>query len=98
MYSRYILESIQIFSLSFLIGSVLNAVFKKLGERLPNDNVSVFIQSVLHLLAILNVSYILTIYHLKLHESYYPTVLLSSFLFSLQTNMIQGFQQVLGLI
>lgn len=92
IYSNYILQSLYVFSLSFIVGVIIDNAFTKLTK---DYNQYAFILSCLQLVTIISVSYILHEYHFNYSETYTPRVLFSSFLLSLQTNMITNFRSIL---
>jgi hypothetical protein len=83
----------QVFLYCFLLGSVINNFFYKYQKSLKNPNklLLAFIQ----LFTIITIAYILqTIrFFQDYFEEYAPNVLFSSFLISLQTNMISNFKE-----
>lgn len=92
IYSNYILQSLYVFSLSFIIGVFIDNIFIKL--TLKNEKYK-FLLSVIQLITIVSTSYMLHEYRFNYSETYTPRVLFSSFLLSLQTNMITNFRSIL---
>lgn len=80
IYSNYILQSLYVFSLSFIIGVFIDNIFIKL--TLKNEKYK-FLLSVIQLITIVSTSYMLHEYHFNYSETYTPRVLFSSFLLSL---------------
>jgi hypothetical protein len=92
IYNNYILQSLYVFSLSFVVGVVIDNTFIKLVKQYEKYSI---ILSLIQLVTIISVSYILHEYHFNYSEMYTPRVLFSSFLLSLQTNMITNFRSIL---
>lgn len=83
----YIINSIIIFIFSFVFGIYINKIFEKLYDQYPDiELLLVFLQ----LFVIILLTYVLYKYKLLnfAFEYYNPHILFSSFLFSLQTQMI----------
>ena len=86
-FNRYLTSSLYVFSTCFVIGIVLDNIFKRLTSEFPSHTLLLaFIQ----LFIVIVLSFVLKKY-LKL-ESYTPHVLFSTFLFSLQSTMINNFR------
>ena len=95
-YINYIHKSLQIFLLCFIIGSYVNNVFIIIQKR--NPQINTFVIAVLQLITIISITYLLRkekIFH-SFFEEYSPNVLFSTFLVSLQTNMINNFKSALS--
>lgn len=91
-YHNYILQSLHIFILSFIIGVAIDNSFAKLLGIYKDKKI---VLAILQLFVIITVSYILHKYHFQYTETYTPSVLFSSFLLSLQTTMITSFRAIL---
>jgi hypothetical protein len=89
IYQNYILQSLHVFTLSFVLGVVIDNTFKKILQTYPDKSLYL---AFLQLFTVISVSYILHEYHFRYSETYTPHVLFSSFLLSLQTTMIQNFR------
>lgn len=94
-YIDYTLKSLQVFILCFILGTFIDKQFHKYQESLNNPNYIIigFIQ----LVTIISITYILhSVQFLQqFFEEYTPNVLFSSFLLSLQSNMIDNFKRTL---
>lgn len=94
-YIDYTLKSLQVFILCFILGTFIDTQFRKYQEstKEPNPILIGFIQ----LVTIISITYVLqTVQFLQqFFEEYTPNVLFSSFLLSLQSNMINNFKHIL---
>lgn len=94
-YTEYTLKSLQVFILCFILGTFIDKKFHEYQESLENPNHIIigFIQ----LVTIISITYILhSVQFLQqFFEEYTPNVLFSSFLLSLQSNMINNFKRSL---
>lgn len=94
-YIDYTLKSLQVFILCFILGTFIDTQFRKYQEstKEPNPILIGFIQ----LVTIISITYVLqTVQFLQqFFEEYTPNVLFSSFLLSLQSNMIDNFKHIL---
>lgn len=94
-YKAFILKSITIFFLIFIIGYNVNKFFEKVQERNPDISPGLF--GFIHLLCIINIAYIIHASEISKHfELYTPNIMFSSFLLSLQTSMISNFKNALN--
>lgn len=94
-YIDYILKSLTVFTISFFIGNIINVQFIKYQKSIPNiTNRKKFIIAFIQLLLIISITYFLHIIKFFHHffEDYTPNVLFSTFLLSLQSNMINNFK------
>ncbi len=94
-YFEYLFKSLQVFILCFILGSLINNIFIKIQNyfNIPISIVFGFLQ----LITIISITYILhNIQFLEqFFEEYTPNVLFSSFLLSLQSNMLNNFKYFL---
>ncbi len=94
-YTTYVWHSLQIFIVCSLLGLYINHQFRLYQQRLTNPNYLLI--GFAQLITIVTVTYFLQtlrFFH-SFFEEYSPNVLFSTFLFALQTNMIQNFERVL---
>lgn len=92
IYIHYILKSFQVFIIYFFLGTFIDSYFKKLENQTPNIPYIIF--SLLQLFTLISLTFILHKMQF-LHsyfENYSPTLLFSSFLIGLQSNMINNFK------
>jgi hypothetical protein len=94
-YLDYTFKSIQVFILCFLLGTFIDTQFHKYQNTTKNPNKLLI--GLLQLIVIITITYSLhSIQFLQqFFEEYSPNVLFSSFLLSLQSNMISNFKSVL---
>jgi hypothetical protein len=94
-YIEYIMQSLKVFIFCFILGVIIDNQFKYIQE---NYNINAFILAISQLITMISVTYIIYKYKIfKLFfESYGPHILFSSFLFSLQTTMINNFKSILS--
>jgi hypothetical protein len=94
-YIEYTLKSLQVFIFCFILGTFINKYFHIYQKNIKNPNKLLigFIQ----LIIIISITYLLhSVQFLQeFFEQYTPNVLFSTFLLSLQSNMISNFKQVL---
>lgn len=98
IYATYTLKSIIIFTLCFFLGVIIDTQFAKIQKKYTRSNP--LFMGILQLLTVITVTFILhklKFYHIFL-ETYNPNILFSSFLFSLQSNMINNFKNSLGTV
>ena len=91
-YIHYIIKSFGVFILYFFLGTFIDSYFKNLENRY--SNIAPIIFSTLQLFSLINITYFLHKMQF-LHsyfENYSPTLLFSSFLIGLQSNMINNFR------
>jgi hypothetical protein len=95
-YTDYTLKSLQVFILCFILGTFIDNQFRKYQESFKNPNRPFL--GFLQLVTIITITYILqTVQFLQqFFEEYTPNVLFSSFLLSLQSNMIDNFKHLLN--
>lgn len=98
LYSEYLIHSLLIFTVCFLLGTMVNTQFEKYQLKLGSiDKITRAKIGLLQLIVIITLTYILQ--SLKLFhyyfETYNPSALFSTFLLSLQINMIKNFQTIL---
>jgi hypothetical protein len=93
-YQEYLIKSTRVFILCFFIGIYINNLFSKIQNQ--NSQLHPLILAFIQLLTIITITYILNYYNIfhTYFEEYAPNVLFSSFLLSLQTNMISNFKTV----
>lgn len=93
-YQEYLVKSTRVFILCFFIGIYINNLFSKIQNQ--NSQLHPLILASAQLFAIITITYILHSYNFfhTYFEVYTPHVLFSSFLLSLQTNMISNFKTV----
>ena len=91
-YTTYTVKSIIIFTLCFVLGIQIDTQFNKLQSKYPKANK--LMMGILQLLTIISVTFILNQLHFYniFLEEYNPNILFSSFLFSLQSTMINNFK------
>lgn len=96
MYLEYLFKSLQVFILCFILGSLINNFFEKIQININNSRYNLLF-GIIQLVTIISITYLLhTIQYLEhFFEEYTPNVLFSSFLLSLQSNMINNFKQAL---
>jgi len=100
-YSRYLLKSLQVFVICFFIGTFIDSQFHKLQKSLSlskNNTVNEILFGFSQLITIITITYMLHVnkfFHLYFEE-YSPNVLFSTFLLSLQSNMIRNFKHILN--
>lgn len=93
-FTKYVLESMYIFSVLFVVGKMIDTGFKK--WQMNNAYHRSFLTGLLQLLACIVCSYVI---HMHTSNKFSdemqittPTVLFSSFLISLQSNMYKNFE------
>lgn len=91
-YLEYLIKSLQVFILCFILGSLINNLFVKI-QNYFNIPVSIIL-GLLQLITIISITYLLhSVQFLEqFFEEYTPNVLFSSFLLSLQSNMLNNFK------
>ena len=91
----YILNSLLIFIFSFVLGIYINRIFKYIHEKYIVYNQLEIFLAFIQLFVIIIITYILHQYKIfnLAFEYYNPHILFSSFLFSLQTTMIDIFKK-----
>jgi hypothetical protein len=91
--NAYILHSLKIFFLAFIIGKSIDNIFIDIQKKYDGLNDISF--GLLQLLTVITTSYylhILTTHRFSADmQIYAPNVLFSSFIFSLQSNMLKNF-------
>lgn len=95
-YTTYLSHTLIVFISCLFLGIYINQIFYKYQRSLEKPNI--ILLSFLQLFTIISMSYFIYT-HNSLHpyfESYSPSLLLSTFLFSLQSNMITNFNQILS--
>ena len=94
-YLDYTFKSIQVFILCFILGTFIDTQFYKYQNTTTNPNKLLIGLS--QLIVIISITYILqSIQFLQqFFEEYTPNVLFSSFLLSLQSNMISNFKSII---
>jgi hypothetical protein len=94
-YTTYLLKSLQVFIICFFLGTFIDQQFHRLQKSYTEANQFIFGFS--QLLVVITVTYLLHInrfFH-SFFEEYSPNVLFSTFLLSLQSNMIYNFKHLL---
>lgn len=91
---KYTISSLQIFLISFIIGNIINKYFEKLQYKY---NIQPLFIAVLQLFSVIFITFYIFKYnaYYNFFEDYSPHFIFSSFLFSLQTNMIKTFKDIL---
>ena len=91
-YSDYLINSLRIFVLTFILGRGINHLFVIINKKYPNYNKKLF--GFLQLFFIINVAYV---FHIFTTDEFsdefqitHPGILFSSFMISLQTNMFKN--------
>lgn len=92
---NYIINSFLIFVFSFVLGIYINRFFEFLHEKYKVDKNLELLLAFAQLFVIILITYYLHLYKIfnLTFEYYNPHILFSSFLFSLQTNMINIFKK-----
>lgn len=95
-YTNYLYKTLQIFISCLLLGSLVNQSFHRYQKSLKNPNVLLI--SFLQLITIISLSYLIYVsdYFNSYFESYSPNLILSTFLFSLQSNIFNNFNLILS--
>lgn len=97
-YIEYTLKSLNVFILCFLLGTFIDNLFHKYQESLKNiSSLQKLLIGLFQLVTIITVTYTLNtikFFH-NFFEEYSPNVLFSTFLLSLQSNMISNFKHFL---
>lgn len=89
--SHFMYSSVKIFILTFIVGILLD---KKAGEIQKRYNLSPPVAGVSQLFAFLFIVYAIQQSGIIYLERYLPHTIFSTFMFTLQTNMIQNFKIV----
>lgn len=94
-YIEYVVESLKVFIFCFVLGIVIDKQFKFIQENYEFNRV---VLAFMQLIVIITVTYIIYKYKIfgTFFERYTPHILFSSFLFSLQTTMIDNFKYILN--
>ncbi len=91
----YIFYGLYIFFITFFLGSYLNN-FMIIQQK--HYSLSPFISAFIHLLTTILLMYLFHRFHLLYLEDFYsPHIVFSTFLFSLQTNMILNFKKTFNI-
>ena len=97
-YTHYISKSLQVFILCFIIGTFIDNQFKLYQKNIIDITKSQrLLLGFSQLIVIISITYLLhtvKFFH-QFFEEYAPNVLFSTFLVSLQTNMIGNFKNLL---
>jgi hypothetical protein len=97
-YIEYLVKSMQIFLFCFILGIYIDKKFYEYQNSIVNiHKIQRLFLGLLQLLVIISITYILhsiKFFH-EFFEEYTPNVLFSTFLFSLQANMIHNFKDLL---
>lgn len=92
-YRDYLLSAFKIFFLMFVIGGSINHIFTIINKKYPKYNKVIW--GVLQLIVVIHVAYILHIFTSNEFSDEFqishPSILFSSFMISLQTNMFKNF-------
>lgn len=93
--NNYIINSFLIFVFSFILGIYINRFFEFLHEKYKAHKNLELLLAFTQLFIIILITYYLHLYKIfnLTFEYYNPHILFSSFLFSLQTNMINIFKK-----
>lgn len=97
-YKHYIIKSLQVFILCFIIGTFVDNQFELYQKNITNiTKYQRLLLGFSQLFVIITITYLLnTVKFLnQFFEEYTPNVLFSTFLVSLQTNMINNFKDLL---
>lgn len=94
-YITYTLKSLNVFILCFLLGTLIDTQFHKYQASIENiSSLQKLVIGLFQLVIIITVTYTLNtikFFH-NFFEEYSPNVLFSTFLLSLQSNMITNFK------
>jgi hypothetical protein len=97
-YTEYLVKSMQIFLFCFIVGIYIDKKFYEYQNSIVNiHKIQRLFLGLLQLVVIISITYILhsiKFFH-EFFEEYTPNVLFSTFLFSLQANMIRNFKDLL---
>ncbi len=100
IYTEYVVKSMQIFFFCFILGIYIDKKFYEYQNSIQNiDKFQKLFIGLSQLFVIVSITYVLhsiKFFH-DFFEEYTPNVLFSTFLFSLQTNMIRNFKDLLKL-
>ena len=92
-YLHYVKVSSIIFTVSFIIGSLINNFFKNLQKKFERSYKYAMLFGSTHLICIITIAF--GLHNMYPIEPYAPHVLFSSFMISLQSNMIDNFREFL---
>lgn len=92
-YKRYLFKSLEVFIVCFVLGVIIDRLFVKLQVKYNTIHRSIYAFS--QLITIISVTYIINRFFRPFFEEYSPHILFSSFLLSLQTNMIMNFKELI---
>lgn len=99
-YTEYVVKSMQIFFFCFILGIYIDKKFYEYQKSIQNiHKIQRIFLGLSQLFIIITITYILhsiKFFH-EFFEEYTPNVLFSTFLFSLQANMIRNFKDLLKL-
>lgn len=97
-YIPYIFNSFKIFIVCFVVGIIIDKLFYNI--KLHFTTIHPFLLAFLQLFVVIHVTYLLHHYKLfsEFFETYSPHIIFSTFLFSLQTTMIDNFKLSLNYI
>lgn len=95
-FNNYFIESIKIFLLAFIIGKSIDNIFTRLQNKHSNINPIIF--GIFQLIVVIIAAYYLHIFTSNQFSNemqiYAPNVLFSSFIFTLQTNIMKNFESI----
>jgi hypothetical protein len=89
-YKQYVLTSLQIFFSCFIIGVFVDSFFYNLQQKYNYKVVFAFSQ----LITIITITFFMNKFFYSTFEEYSPHILFSTFILSLQSNMINNFKDL----
>lgn len=92
-YFTYMRTSLYVFAVAFVVGTIINKMFIRIQSELEAPNLVVI--ALTQLFCIITIAYMLSNYDPI--EPYAPKFMFSSFLLSLQTNMISNFKEIFNI-
>ena len=97
-YTQYITNSLKVFIVCFIIGIIIDKIFYNI--KMHFTNIHPLVLAFLQLFTIINITYLLHHYKLfsQYFETYSPHIIFSTFLFSLQSTMIDNFKTSINYI
>jgi hypothetical protein len=99
-YTEYVVKSMYVFFFCFILGIYIDKKFYEYQNSIRNINkIQKVFLGLSQLFIIISITYVLhtiKFFH-EFFEEYTPNFLFSTFLFSLQTNMIRNFKDLLKL-
>jgi hypothetical protein len=97
-YTQYLSQSLKVFTVCFIIGIIIDKIFYNI--KLQYTNLHPLFLAFTQLFVIINITYLLHHYKLfsQYFETYSPHIIFSTFLFSLQSTMIDNFKTSINYI